>query len=148
MTFSHPSALVQLSSLTEEIEKQCFPFGRAGRKLCCWLQCHFQKGLKHVGVVTGRVQGLEQGKQPAPEQLLVPIVSIFSSELLPSLWLFCLAVPHARAIVVVLDFENVASFRSCCFRSCKHKDVVGKAYLGGNYCAVSCLTYSLFSFVV
>lgn len=51
-----------------------------------------------------------------------------------------MAVAHAKA-VVILDFENAASSGSWCFRPCKLQDVVGKAYLGSIYYAVSCFTY-------
>lgn len=55
-----------------------------------------------------------------------------------------MAVAHAKAIVVILDFENAASSGSWCFRPCEFQGVVGKAYLGSIYYAVSCFTYSYY----
>lgn len=63
--------------------------------------------------------------------------------LLPS-WLFSKAAAHAKAIVVILNFESAASFGTWCCGSCKLQDAVGKAYLGSIYYAISCVTYSCY----
>lgn len=55
-----------------------------------------------------------------------------------------MGVAHAKAIVVILDFENAASSGSWCFRPCEFQGVVGKAYLDSTYNAVSCFTYSYY----
>lgn len=75
----------------------------------------------------------EEGSSQPQQQLLLPTLDPAVS-LLPSPWLFCLAVVHAKAIVVILDSEKVESFGSWCFRPYKLQDVVGTACLGSNYC--------------
>lgn len=55
-----------------------------------------------------------------------------------------MAVAHAKAIVVILNFESAASFGTWCCGPCKLQDAVGKAYLGSIYYAISCFTYSYY----
>lgn len=91
------------------------------------------EGVEACRMVTGGVQGPEQREAASPSSSCwCPHWLFPAASLLPSPWLLCLAVARAEAIVVILDFENVASFTSWCFRPCKLHVVGGKTCLGSN----------------
>jgi len=101
------------------------------------------------GMDTDGVRGPGRSEAAGPSSsCCCPHWAFPAVSLLSSAWVFCLPVAHANAIVVVLDFENAVSFGSWCFGPCKLQDVVRKACLDKLLRAVSCFTYSIFSYVV
>lgn len=88
------------------------------------------EGVEACGMVTGGVQRPEWREAASPSSSCwCPHWIIQAVSLLPSPWLFCLAVARAEAIVVILDFENVLSFGKLMFQTIQTSICGGKSIL-------------------